>query len=386
MINLILGAPGGGKSYEAVVYHIIPAIKSGRKVVTNLPLNIEYFEMVFPGSSSLIEIKQGSTKRDKKGESYFARPFSDISDYVDSWKHPETGVGPLYAIDECHMCLPRSKTPVGVDEWYSMHRHEGKDVLLITQSYGKVSKSIIELVQLVYRVRKNIAMGSSNSYTKKVQDGIRGEVVNSALRTYKKSYFNFYNSHTKSNNTFQESAASDVKPLWKHWTVYCALACFCFAGYLIATTDMNILSPKISSVKTSDVRASKASMNPAFIKPISQNNDKEILGLNTHIVSPPAVSTSSLKKEEEKTSSHPFSKVELHIDGYYKDGSSSYTYILSGSANGQNLFSFNSNDLKAAGYKLKAIAPCLLKADFKKFSTYITCDVPTQDVVGAVGI
>ncbi|MBV1843592.1 zonular occludens toxin domain-containing protein, partial [Photobacterium ganghwense] len=47
MINLIVGRPGGGKSYEAVVFHIIPAIQNGRKVVTNLPLNIDHFVKVF---------------------------------------------------------------------------------------------------------------------------------------------------------------------------------------------------------------------------------------------------------------------------------------------------------------------------------------------------
>ncbi|MDF5473676.1 zonular occludens toxin domain-containing protein, partial [Vibrio parahaemolyticus] len=34
MIYAIAGRPGGGKTYEAVAYHIIPAIKEGRKVIT----------------------------------------------------------------------------------------------------------------------------------------------------------------------------------------------------------------------------------------------------------------------------------------------------------------------------------------------------------------
>jgi zona occludens toxin len=57
VINLLLGAPGGGKSYEATVYHIIPALEKGRKVITNLPLNLEELEKIIPGCSSLIEIR-----------------------------------------------------------------------------------------------------------------------------------------------------------------------------------------------------------------------------------------------------------------------------------------------------------------------------------------
>ncbi|MBF4327676.1 assembly protein, partial [Vibrio anguillarum] len=47
MIYAIVGRPRSGKSYESVVYHIIPAIKAGRKVVTNVSLNISYFQKVF---------------------------------------------------------------------------------------------------------------------------------------------------------------------------------------------------------------------------------------------------------------------------------------------------------------------------------------------------
>nr|MBF4348645.1 assembly protein [Vibrio anguillarum] len=46
MIYAIVGRPRSGKSYESVVYHIIPAIKAGRKVVTNVSLNISYFQKV----------------------------------------------------------------------------------------------------------------------------------------------------------------------------------------------------------------------------------------------------------------------------------------------------------------------------------------------------
>ncbi|MFL7017233.1 zonular occludens toxin domain-containing protein [Vibrio cyclitrophicus] len=46
-ITLIKGRPGAGKSYECVVHHILPSIKDGRKVVTNIPLNIDYFALTY---------------------------------------------------------------------------------------------------------------------------------------------------------------------------------------------------------------------------------------------------------------------------------------------------------------------------------------------------
>ncbi|MBI5918423.1 MAG: hypothetical protein HY849_03485 [Nitrosomonadales bacterium] len=45
MINLLLGPPGGGKSYEATVYHVLPALAKGRKIITNLPLDLDRIEL-----------------------------------------------------------------------------------------------------------------------------------------------------------------------------------------------------------------------------------------------------------------------------------------------------------------------------------------------------
>ncbi|MFB9215678.1 zonular occludens toxin domain-containing protein, partial [Vibrio sinaloensis] len=57
MIFGLAGRPRSGKSYEAVVYHIIPAVKEGRKVITNIPLNIDKFKKIFGDKADLIEVR-----------------------------------------------------------------------------------------------------------------------------------------------------------------------------------------------------------------------------------------------------------------------------------------------------------------------------------------
>ena len=195
MINLLIGPPGGGKSYEAVVFHILPALKDGRKVITNLPVNVEMFLALDPAFADLLEVLDFS----RDGSS---RPFSQICDYGDRWRHPDSGVGPLYIIDEAHEVLPAAKIGCpGVDsliaDWFATHRHEYADVLIITQHYGRVSKEVTDRVQLVYRVKKAVALGRMNSYIRKVQDGLRGEVVDQQERHYEKQYFQLYTSHTR---------------------------------------------------------------------------------------------------------------------------------------------------------------------------------------------
>jgi zona occludens toxin len=236
MINLILGQPGGGKSYEAVAFHVIPALVDGRRVITNLPLQVDVIEAYFPGASRLIQLRHPQLE-----DGVLVRPFSRVEHYGDAWRHPESGVGPLYVIDECHLAMPRTvvdRSQVAaqrlVEEWYSMHRHELADVLLITQSYGKVNKAVIDLVQVVYRCKKATAFGSSKRYIRKVQDGVRGEVVNTAIREYESKFFKFYRSHTKSSAAAEELTAGDIVPLWKRWPFKGAAICAVIVAGLVS--------------------------------------------------------------------------------------------------------------------------------------------------------
>ncbi|MDG3085472.1 zonular occludens toxin domain-containing protein [Vibrio hannami] len=219
MINAITGRPGGGKSYEAVAFHVIPAIESGRKVVTNLPLNLDHFVKVFGAEvDELIHVVDG--KLDDFGS--LERPFSKIDDYNDEWRD-EQGKAPLYVIDEAHMVLPARSCSPEILEWYSMHRHRGIDILLMTQNLRKIHRDIKDMIEVSYYCAKNTAIGSSKSYTRKVKNGANGEVVSQSVRTYKKGFFPFYQSHTASNKAVEEAMASDITPIWKKWYVWLSI-------------------------------------------------------------------------------------------------------------------------------------------------------------------
>ncbi|MGB6097665.1 MAG: zonular occludens toxin domain-containing protein [Comamonas thiooxydans] len=61
MINGLEGIPGSGKSYEAVAYHVLPALQAGRKVITNLPLNIDALAAIDPTYRDLVEVRTRPT-------------------------------------------------------------------------------------------------------------------------------------------------------------------------------------------------------------------------------------------------------------------------------------------------------------------------------------
>lgn len=387
MINLLLGQPGGGKSYEAVAYHLIPAIEEGRKVITNLPLNLDYFRAVYGAKlvSELIELRHKTVASPipfdwEKAEGMFKRfgivprpfhfidrVFSNLVDYDNAWRHPETRAGVLYIIDECHFCLPSKNTQIEVEEWYSMHRHESADVLLITQSYGKVSKAIIDLVQVVYRVKKATAFGTNKSYIRKVFDGVRGSEVNFEIRTYDPKYFNFYQSHTKGGGS--ELAANDIVPIWKKWQFVGAAIMFTiFLMMLFSGTLKNPLKPKITPITPVPIVSTPVEPKPIFAPVPSQTPVVPVAPVPTTV----AVAAAT----------DPLNAFGIHIVGHLF-GKGKDFWILALSQNGQRLKNINPIELTKIGYLFEPKSDCGAWLTYEKQKRFITCDSPSIQLVSA---
>lgn len=362
MINLLLGQPGGGKSYESVAFHILPAVvEQGRKVITNLPLRLDMWEHFFPGSTKLIEIR-GNYQFDGK----LCRPFSRVEDYGDSWRG-ENDLGALYVIDECHKFLPRVGTPVSVEEWYAEHRHEGADVLLITQSYGKISPAIRDLVQVVYRCKKATAFGSNDKYIRKVQDGLRGEVVNTSIRDYEPKYFPLYKSHTKSNGAVIEALASDIVPLWKRWPFKGAAICLVVVVFLVG----HLLTRE------------KPSAPPKF-------QPKPVAVVEEIHVEQPSEPVATPRGPEQKI--HPYQGYEMYLSALQRGerthpGDDHPTPYLNGyvtiSQNGQPIRQVGFRDLEDAGYSIVYHSLTVISLEFQGFDIgYVVSGLPQVSLAG----
>ena len=360
MINLLLGAPGGGKSYEATVYHILKAVTNGRRVVTNLPLNVDYFEAIEPGASALLVMRADRLDH---------RAFSTVEDYGDPWRHPESGAGPLYVIDECHRPLPRKDALREVEEWFAEHRHERADVLLLTQSYGKCSKPIMDLVQIVYRVRKNVAFGSSTSYTRKVQDGLRGAVMNTAIRKYNPKYFGLYTSHTKSSEYGSELQAQDVRPLWQHWSVYGAVGCLLLAVWMGFQGYLNPFRG-IPGVEAKTHEA--GDMSPAFTG-LGTAETPYLMGSAAHSkVSPVPTEVVPTVAPPAPVARHPFLGLSFQVVAQVESAQRLETYFAL-AQNGQQRFQVSGAELQTAGYVLENLMPCAVRLRYELWEQVATC-------------
>lgn len=409
MINGLEGIPGSGKSYEAVVFHVLEALRSGRKVITNLPLNVALFGSIDPAFPALIELRSkprpvlgtwDANRVDDNGQgnafelyapgaqlpaappvqifaganqsAYVRAPardlvtFGHVWDYYDTWRHAD-GRGALFVIDECHVCLPvpaaGQSTDSQVVEWFKLHRHFNVDVLLMTQNFRDVNQPIARLLAMLIKVRKADILGKKGSYIRKVHAGYRGAVISTDERKYQPQFFPLYKSHTQGNSV-AESGATDVQPFiakfnrfkWI-WLVGTAMYCV-YAFWPTSKPD------------------------PAFHRAMQQqisNNTKSSPAAVSGVVAPlpgAARPTSAPAVQvEPELDPEPLREKLVHIVGWATfKGKMVYAFAVS--AGGQRIFDINQADLKGAGYAWKPLSECMGYLTYKTSVRTVTCDAP----------
>ena len=153
-ITAFVGLQGSGKSYSAVSEVILPALKDGRKIFTNIPLVIDQLP---PGASEL------------------AVQF-DMQDLIDNpnWFDDKFEPGAIILIDELWRLWPSGlKANNALEqhkEFLSMHRHKvgsngrSSEIYLLTQDLSQIANFARVLVDKTYRTTKLDVIGKPNSY------------------------------------------------------------------------------------------------------------------------------------------------------------------------------------------------------------------------------
>ena len=385
MINGLEGIPGSGKSYEAVVYHVLESLKTGRKVITNLPLFADMFAAIDPSFPALIEIRRKprpilgtweASRVDDQGngnafelfpDAKQIAPGSDVDtfghvwDFYDTWRHVD-GRGALFIVDECHVPFPAVGTDKQVVEWFKLHRHFNADILFMTQSFRDMNQPMARLTAMLIKVRKADILGKKNSYVRKVFSGYRGAVISTDIRPYLPQYFPLYKSHTQGNSV-AESSASDVAPFLIK-----------FKRFQWAFTVISILiciwAFWPDSTKTdSQVKAKTISQQSAQLQAGNQDDPA---------ASPPRVGASAPSSSaavEADPYPEPLREKLIHITGWIKGSTRSlHTFVVS--SGGIRLFDATQNELMASGYSWKSLGECMGYLTYKEKVRTVTCDAP----------
>lgn len=196
-----VGLMGSGKSYSAVEHQIMPALKSGRRVVTNIPMVQAEVQRAVPGAQ-VIEFPLEVVK---------AEP-SKIYDYVVP--------GCVFVLDEVWKLFPAgekvNKVPEPFKKLLAEHRHmvdaagNSIQIVLVVQDLGNIGAFASRLVESTFVTTKLTAVGANGSFRVDIYNGSlkgpRYPVAQNARQLfgrYNKDVYKLYKSHTMS-----ESATS----------------------------------------------------------------------------------------------------------------------------------------------------------------------------------
>lgn len=194
-VTAYTGLPGSGKSHSVVEFVVLPALKAGRVVATNLALRLEELVQVFPSA----DIRQVDDAQVKADPDYLARVAVP---------------GSVLVIDEAQQLWPsglRAKdVPEPVLEFFTKHRHRvdadgrSSDIVLVTQNLANVATFARSLVSETFR---SVGLGVVGSKTRFRVDVYRGAAVgpNPPVKDrvrqlagkYRQEIWRFYQSHTQ---------------------------------------------------------------------------------------------------------------------------------------------------------------------------------------------
>ncbi len=182
------GLPGSGKSYEALISHIIPSIQKGRKVYARINgLNYE-------------KIAELTEKSEEEVRELLVHITEEQVPAIDEHVSNDS----MVIIDELQNFFPtgRGKLTDGITKFVTEHRHRGLDIVCMGQSIADVHNLWRRRTQRKIQFLKMDMVGAENRYKWTAFQGSlngKGDIaftkIKSGTRKYEKKYFGSYASH-----------------------------------------------------------------------------------------------------------------------------------------------------------------------------------------------
>lgn len=144
------GVPGAGKSYDALKEHILPALAKRRKVFARLN-GLDHAAIAAHLQMSVDDVREllVCVEEDK---------------VLELPKVAENDA--LIVIDEAHKYYVASREPMAVEQenFFAEHRHDGQDIVLMSQWYRRLHSAVRARVERKAVFQKLTAVGAKNSY------------------------------------------------------------------------------------------------------------------------------------------------------------------------------------------------------------------------------
>ena len=198
-INAYTGLMGSGKTYEVVSSVILPAIKAGRDVVTNiygLNAGLVYKHLQQPDKGCEFGKIRIVQNEDVEKPDFFPSSESDKTSVVRQ--------GNLVAIDEAWRFWGANKWPVEHMVFFREHRHyiDAKgiscDMALMVQDITDLDKRLKNVIEMSFGFTKLKSLGFTSRYRIEVYEGsklFKSKRTSWSSKTYNKKIFPLYKSY-----------------------------------------------------------------------------------------------------------------------------------------------------------------------------------------------
>ena len=213
------GLPGAGKSYEAMVTQIIPALRKGREVVAYIEgLNFDRIaeaadisvddvrRLLFPLTRE--QMKPTTSMVGRKEVQLDGEWLTLVRDNA------------LHVFDEAQSWWGLRWKPSGaLTEFVSEHRHRGMDILLMGQSLKDLMPLWRRRVDQKLAFLKLTALGTAKRYRVTIFKGQGDDKyvkVTTKVGKYESKYFGTYSSHTNDDINTDTYTDGRVK-IWGSW-------------------------------------------------------------------------------------------------------------------------------------------------------------------------
>lgn len=206
-ISAYVGVPGSGKSYEVVKSVILPAIMSGRRVVSNVyGLDEEKIRQYLLKNNRKLREEQLGKLIYVDNEQCLDPKFLPSMEDQDTFCQ----AGDLIVIDEVWRIWGSDKDiPKNHRSFIAEHRHFAHsetgvtcDLVVINQDVAQIPRFIKDRIETTYRMQKHVALGFRNRYRVDVFQGIKlfkSNRMNFYQEKYNKDIFELYKSYENTN-------------------------------------------------------------------------------------------------------------------------------------------------------------------------------------------
>lgn len=354
-IHAYTGLPGSGKSYGVFQNVIVPALKKGKVVWTNIPFNEEKVAAHCGSVPTLFKV-------------------ADIQ-ANENWFQDVLPKGAVIVLDEVWRLWPSGLKTNNVKEphksFLAEHRHMvGEDgysteIYLVTQDLAQIAAFARQLVDTTVRASKLTSIGQSGRFKIEIYDGaVSGQKppadkrIRQTFGKYEPEIYLLYQSHTmsESGDAGDETVTDDRKNIFKG------------AGFKVIVAIAVIIPVFVimGIYKVREYYANGASDKSK--QPVSQNLAPTAQGGTQ----PPAP-----KREKDW-----LEKVKIEIKSNIDDGTG-IKYVFS-IRDGAESVSLPQSTLYVMGYTLVAYDPCLAMIVKDQIKLYVMC--PEQQRTGKSGL